>query len=260
MMNTTKNTKTLVMTALIAAFSLANAADKTVAAPASPMQESTTVAVNEKDSWMDSLRVGAYGDEKDVLEKMLTGATSVEELRDRLTQAGYIVTSINEESEDELEYEVVKAGHSFEVKAEMEGEALTEIDVDDNLWRAEETKRAMSDASYKPANVMYDEENPRRYSDSQYKENWNQEKEVLEAALPKGKTVDEYQKILQDQGYQITSMNETDSDKVEFEIVKGKQSYEVQFGRDSATKLVDDIDVTTNMWQSKETERALGQE
>ena len=58
----------------------------------------------------------------------------------------------------------------------------------------------------------------------------------------------------------MTSMNDADTDSMEFEIVKGQQSYEVQLEADNASNIVKSVDVTTNMWQSKETERALGQE
>jgi hypothetical protein len=46
-------------------------------------------------------------------------------------------------------------------------------------------------------------------------------------------------------------------DYVEYEVVKGDQSYEVQIDLDKNSGRAKKIDVTTNMWQAEATERAL---
>ena len=259
-----------VLAALLTAFSAAHAAtdatDKATpgsalnpqAAPAGPAAGAAPV---EKESWLDGMRMGRYTEERDILRKQLTGATSVDELRERLSRAGFMTTSINEQSDDEVEYEVVKGDHSYELSAEKERSGmLKDIEVSNNLWRADETKRAMQDAGYKPGDVTYDKSVGNKFRDKQYLSSWNDEKEALEAALVPGKPMGDYQKILEDKGYRVTSMNDADTDSMEFEIVKGQQSYEVQLEADNASNIVKSVDVTTNMWQSKETERALGQE
>ena len=58
-------------------------------------------------------------------------------------------------------------------------------------------------------------------------------------------------------GWKITSVNSDKPDYVEWEIVKGDQSYEVQLDFDKANHKVTKIDVATNMWQAEATERAL---
>lgn len=169
-----------------------------------------------------------------------------------------MITSINEQSDDEVEYEIVKGNHTFEVQADIDDEMLEDIEVSHNLWRADETKKAMTDPDYQAGEIKYDKDNRGKYSDSQYTESWTKEKEALEAALPTGKTFDEYQKILKDKGYRITSTNEVDSGEVEFEVVKGEHSFEVQLERDDSSKNVTKVNVSHNIWQSEETEEALG--
>ncbi|WP_319783574.1 hypothetical protein [Oceanisphaera sp. IT1-181] len=262
-MKTFNSPKTIIMTALLAAFSLSSASlalaeDK--AANTAEMQalESSTTMDNE--AWRDSKRMEQYGGEKTMLEKALADTTSVDQLRARLHKAGYVITSINQQSDNDLEYEVVKGNSSFEVKADTDNHRITGITVSNNIWRADETKRAMTDADYKDGEVMYDKDQAGKYSDSKYMDSWGDEKNALEAAMPVGKKVADYQKMLQDKGYQITSINDVDDDNVEFEVVKGDHSFEVQLDRDPSTKIVNEIDVSTNVWQSEETEKALGQE
>ncbi|GGB48068.1 hypothetical protein GCM10011502_21710 [Oceanisphaera marina] len=258
-MKTLNRSKTIIMTALLAAFSMSSA-NLALAEDKTDMRAADASTTADKKAWLDSRRMQDYGDAKNMLEQALAGATSVEQLRGLLQKEGYMITSINEQSNDDIEYEVVKGDHSFEVSADIDNAKLEDIEVANNVWRADETKRAMREADYKGGDLMYDEKQAGKYSDSKYLDSWGEEKEALEAALPVGKTVSDYQKMLQDKGYQITSINDVDDDNVEFEIVKGDHSFEVQLDRDASTKVVNEIDVSTNIWQSEETEKALGQE
>ena len=56
-------------------------------------------------------------------------------------------------------------------------------------------------------------------------------------------------------GYQVTSTNETKADYVEYEVVKGANTFEVQI--DLANGVATEVDVTTNLWKSDATDRAL---
>ncbi|MBU3823599.1 MAG: hypothetical protein H9917_02080 [Candidatus Oceanisphaera merdipullorum] len=262
-MKTFNSSKTIIMTALLAAFSLSSAnlalaEDK--AANTAEMRALDSSTTTNKEAWRDSKRMEQYGGEKTMLEKALADTTSVDQLRARLKQEGYAITSINQQSDNDFEYEVVKGNASFEVKADVDNHRITGITVSDNVWRADETKRAMADANYKDGEVMYDEAQAGKYSDAKYMDSWGDEKDALEAAMPVGKQVSDYQKMLQDKGYKITSINDVDDNNVEFEVVKGDHSFEVQLDRDPSTKIVNEIDISTNMWQSEETEKALGQE
>jgi hypothetical protein len=127
------------------------------------------------------------------------------------------------------------------------------------MWRADATKQAMKDRTYNTDATTYDKTTASKYRDRTYMTGWSNEKEQLEKELVTGKQVDEYKDMLEKRGYTITAINDAEADYVELEIVKGDRSYEVQLDRDAQTKLVNEVDVTTNMWQSEETERALGQ-
>jgi len=57
----------------------------------------------------------------------------------------------------------------------------------------------------------------------------------------------------------ITSVNYDKPDYVEYEVVKGKNSYEVQIDFDKNSHKANNVDVAFNAWQTEATERALGQ-
>ena len=195
-------------------------------------------------------------DEKDQLEQMLRTAKSREDLGMVLEKAGFRISSVNEDDKDELEYEVVKGDKSYEVKADFtdDGQTIEEVGVANNLWRAKETKQMMRDADYRPATPLAASPESRRYRDSNYKEGWTNEKTELEQAFAPNMSPADYQAKLEKMGYEISSVNEREDDHVEYEIVKGDQSYEVQIEMDPATKMGKSVDVSTNMWESDATE------
>jgi hypothetical protein len=94
-----------------------------------------------------------------------------------------------------------------------------------------------------------------QYSDRDRSKGWNSEKDKLEQTLKVGQDKNYYRQQLEKMGYKVTAVNYDKPDYVEYEIVKGDNSYEVQIDmRDGkATK----IDVATNMWQAEATEKAL---
>ena len=96
-----------------------------------------------------------------------------------------------------------------------------------------------------------------RYSDRDRSVEWNKQKDVLQQALKLGESKDQYRRELDKMGWTITAVNSDKPDYVEWEIVKGDQSYEVQLDFDKTSHKANKIDVTTNMWQAEATERAL---
>ena len=64
-----------------------------------------------------------------------------------------------------------------------------------------------------------------------------------------------YQQQLKKMGYQVTSVNDRDKGHVEYEVVKGDNSYEVQIDLEGGK--AKKLDVASNVWQSDATERAL---
>ncbi|ART78987.1 hypothetical protein [Oceanisphaera avium] len=247
-MKTVNGQKTLVLTAILAALSLSYA-NVSVAADADP----------QKHTWQDRMNLEDYEQQRMALEKSLSGAHNVNDLRSSLNDAGYKITSINQETDSDVEYEIVKGDHTFEVKAEIsDGKFKEDAEVTNNIWRADSTKAALKDADYDASDVKFDKDNPGRYSDAQFADTWTQEKAALVEAMPVGKKFEDYKKILEDKGYQITSINDQDDDEIEFEIVKGDHSFEVNLERDDDSKVVDEVKVTNNIWHSEETEKALG--
>ena len=83
------------------------------------------------------------------------------------------------------------------------------------------------------------------------------EKEKLEQALKTGEEKDFYRRELEKMGWQITSVNYDKPDYLEYEIVKGKSSYEVQVDFDKNSHKATKVDVATNVWKTDATERAL---
>lgn len=95
------------------------------------------------------------------------------------------------------------------------------------------------------------------YSDREQMKSWTDEKDRLEKALRVGEGKDYYRQELGNLGYRITAVNQDKRDYVEYEVVKGSNTYEVQIDLDEATGKAKKIDVTTNMWRAEATEQAL---
>ena len=214
------------------------------------------------ESWSDRARIDQHMNEKQALQNRLESVQARDGYRRALEEAGYRITSINYDTAESVEYEVVKGTDSYEVQLEFDGNQAraTSIDVATNIWRADSTRRAMSDTAYMPSTLAYDRTIGPRYRDSRYAQGWIDEKSLLEGMLEPGMRAEQYQQILQQNGYQVTSINDRELDYLEFEIVKADHSYEVQIDRDPGSGLGQTVDVTTNIWQSEATERALGEE
>ncbi len=239
---------------------IAQKAESGVDKVASTVERAANSVSNTVTSWVDRVRMGDHSKEKDRLEELFAGAQSVQALQQMIEEQGYAITSVNARSDDGVEYEIARAGYSYEVQAELESGRPTEIDVSSNIWRAEATERAMNEADYKPDPIDLETATGAQYRDKDRMSAWMTEKEALQKTLTVGKPLTDYRQMLQDQGYSITSVNEVDEDSAEYEIVKANQSFEVKMELGGSPKVVEEIDVAPNVWQSKETEKALGQQ
>ncbi len=227
-----------------------------MAAPAVGMtnrQDRTVMRARDRDA--------AFNTEKDRLEQLLKGAQSRADYRNLLEKNGYRISAINADKPDYLEYEVIKGRQSYEVQLDFDNNATkaSKVDVTANMWRADSTERMMGDENYKPTTPMVADPNG-RYSDRRHMKGWTDEKQQLERALPAGMTVAAMKAKIEQMGYKITSVNDREKDYVEYEIVKGDNSYEVQADLDPRTKMTKEVDVTTNVWETNTTERAKGEE
>ncbi len=206
-------------------------------------------------AYSDRERMSLWTNEKQRLESVLaTGHNKAQYLKS-LADNGYTVTSINADKPDYLEYEVVKNTNSYEVQIELDKAGKGEsVKVESNIWRADATKSVLrGNRMDQPPRYVASNS---AYSDSPRMARWNTESEKLEKALAEGKPLAAYTAELKKMGYQITSTNDRDKDYVEMEIVKDQSTYEVQIDLDESGK-ASKVDVTANMWQSDETEKAL---
>lgn len=196
-----------------------------------------------------------FHNDKDMLEQKLKAANDRADYRKILEENGWRVSAINADKPDYLEYEIVKGTHSLEVQLDFKDGAkkATDIDVTTNMWRADSTKRMEKDNSYQPKLVA---DTTGKYSERTHMKDWTSEKDKLEAALPPNMKVADYKTKLQSMGYKITSVNDREPDYVEYEIVKGNNSYEVQIDRDPKTQMATKVDVTSNAWDAEGTDRA----
>jgi hypothetical protein len=86
---------------------------------------------------------------------------------------------------------------------------------------------------------------------------WNRGQAELQKQLVPGMAPETYQQKLQQLGYKITSTNYSNPDYLEYEIVKGDQSWEVQIDVDDDTNKATEIDIARNVWQTDATRNAL---
>lgn len=195
-------------------------------------------------------------DAKDQLESKLKVVQNRTGYATALQNSGYRISAINVDKPDYLEYEVVKGNASYEVQLDFADGATkaTAIDVTSNNWRADSTEQMLKDPQYKtPTAMVVDPAS--RYSDRHLMRAWNDEKDQLEKVLTLKQPLDAYKTALTQRGYKITSVNDRDADSIEYEIVKGDNSYEVQIDLDPTTKLAKAVDVTSNIWEADGTDR-----
>jgi len=216
-----------------------------------------TAAPNTRMTDRQMVKSGSMQADRDQLEQKLRAGKARADYAKILKDNGYRISAINEDKKDYLEYEVVKAGSSYEVQIDFENSATraTKIEVENNMWRAEGTERMMKDEKYMPTTALVADPTG-RYSDRRNMQGWTDEKDRLEKALPMNLKPADYRSKIEGMGYKVTAVNDRERDYVEFEIVKGENSYEVQIDLDPRTGMAKEIDVTSNLWEADATERA----
>jgi len=204
--------------------------------------------------YSDRDRRADWGKEKEALERALKTGEGKDFYRRELEKMGYTTTAVNYDKPDYIEYEIVKGNNTYEVQIDFDKNSnkANKVDVTTNMWKADVTKQVL-----KGKKVSKAAKGDARYSDRDHRADWGKGKETLERSLKTGENKAFYRKELEKQGYKITSVNYDKADYVEYEVVKGDQSYEVQIDFDKNSNKATKIDVTTNMWQAEATERAL---
>ena len=219
-----------------------------------------TVAADDASSYSDRDQMKASHDEKDKLEQTLKTGEEKNFYRRELEKMGWHITSVNYDKPDYLEYEIVKGKSSYEVQIDFDKNShkATKVDVATNVWKTEATERALKDGKM----VDYPNKtttNPSRFSDRDRMKSAKSEEDKLEHALKTGEEKDFYRRQLEKMGWKVTSVNYDKPNYVEYEIVKGDTSYEVQIDIDQNSHKATKVDVTTNAWKADATEKALKQ-
>lgn len=211
-----------------------------------------TVPGTDSSVYSDRANMKNTSADRKALQDSLKKGQSVTVIKQKIASMGWKITATNDAEPNYMEYEIVKGNTSAELQIDLDKSTkmANKIEVASNLWRADSTNAALKGQPFTMVNSG-------DYSDRKYMKAWSGEKDMLQKALGKGQTPDFYRKKLADMGYQITSTNDREKGYVEYEVVKGRNSYEVQIDMDASTGRAKGVDVTTNMWESDATERAM---
>jgi uncharacterized protein YmfQ (DUF2313 family) len=219
-----------------------------------------SASADDVSTYSDRDRTRALKDEKEQLERGLKTGEEKDFYRRELEKMGWQITSVNYDKPDYLEYEIVKGKSSYEVQVDFDKNShkATKIDVATNVWKTDATERALRDGK----KVDYPNKttaNPSRFSDRDRMKTAKNEEDSLEKQLKTGEQKDFYKRQLEKMGWKVTSVNYDKPDYVEYEIVKGDATYEVQIDFDRNSHKATKVDVTTNAWKADPTEKALKQ-
>ena len=179
--------------------------------------------------------------------------------RQTLENLGYHITSVNKDDPGYLEYEIIKAGDSYEVQVNFKDGVSTFINVTPNIWKARATREALKDENYRYVYPTSVTENAHEVSDLVRSKAWAEEKPAVEKELGIGHDRSYYQAVLQKMGYTITSVNASDAKDLEIEAVKGDTSYEVKVEFDPKTLKSTVVDVSPNIPKAETSEGTKNQ-
>jgi uncharacterized protein YmfQ (DUF2313 family) len=217
-------------------------------------------AADDNTKYSDRDRMRSAKTDKEQLEKALKTGEEKAFYRRELDKMGWLITSVNYDKPDYLEYEIVKGDQSFEVQIDIDKNShkANKVDVTTNAWKTDATKQALKSGK----KVDYPKKttaNPDRFSERDRMKSSKNDKEKLEQVLKTGEEKAFYRRELEKMGWKITSVNYDKPDYVEFEIVKNDNSYEVQIDIDKNSHKATKVDVVTNAWKAQATENALNQ-
>jgi uncharacterized protein YmfQ (DUF2313 family) len=217
------------------------------------------VLAADNSAYSDRDHIKSSSDEKKQLEQALKTGEGKDFYRRELEKMGWQITSVNYDKPDYLEYEIVKSPSTYEVQVSFDKNShkSTKVDVAWNMWKADATERAL-----KGEKVDYPNRttaNANRYSERDMMRSSKNEKTKLEHTLKPGEDKDFYRRELKKMGWQITSVNYDKPDYVEYEIVKGSSTYEVQIDLDKNSHKSTKVDVAYNLWKADATDNALKQ-
>jgi uncharacterized protein YmfQ (DUF2313 family) len=225
-----------------------------------PVTIPSAAAAEDNSKYSDRDRMRTAKNDKEGLERALKTGEEKDFYRRELEKLGWMITAVNYDKPDYVEYEIVKGDQSFEVQVDIDKNShkATKVDVVTNAWKADATKQALKNGK----KIEYPKRttaNPQRFSERDRMKSAKNDKEKLEQALKTGEEKAFYRRELEKMGWKITSVNYDKPDYVEYEIVKNDTSYEVQIDLDKNSHKATKVDVATNAWKTDATENALKQ-
>src|SRR5215470_12416852 len=232
----------------------------TVSVPVTvPVHAADTMKASNPSDYSDRDRMKSSADEKKQLEQALKTGEERDFYRRELEKMGWQITAVNYDKPEYLEYEIVKGPSTYEVQVDFDKNShkSTKVDVGWNMWKADATEKAL-----KGQKVDYPKgttSNASRYSERDRMKSSKNERTKLEQALKTGEEKDFYRRELEKMGWQITSVNYDKPDYVEYEIVKGQSTYEVQLDFDKNSLKANKVNVAYNLWKAEATNKALKQ-
>ena len=216
-------------------------------------------AADNPSAYSDRDRMKSSGDEKKQLEQSLKTGEEKDFYRRELEKMGWQITAVNYDKPDYLEYEIVKGQSTYEVQVNFDKNShkANKVDVAWNAVQAEGTEKAL-----KGEKVDFPKKttaNATRYSERDTANASKSQKTKLEQALKTGEEKDFYRRELQKMGWQITSTNYDKPEYVEYEVVKGSSTYEIQIDFDKNSHKANKVNVASNLWKADATNAALRQ-
>jgi len=181
------------------------------------------------------------------LQKQLAPGAPAADYRKKIEDLGYKITSTNYNTDDYLEYELVKGDMTWEVQIDVDDKThkATEVKAVTNMWKTDATEQALGRNVVASSKPMY--RNP--YSERDRVSVSRLIKEV--EALPVGKDKQFYKDALAKDGYEVSRVNKDDEDMLSLEAVKGANSVEVNVAFNEKTGKSTSIDADS-MWVESE--------
>jgi uncharacterized protein YmfQ (DUF2313 family) len=203
------------------------------------------------------------------LQKKLAPGMAANDYRRKLEKLGYKITATNYNDSDYVEYEVVKGDQTWEVQIDVNEDTrqATSVDIAQNVWKTDATEAALThnrqlertaagstQAERQRARVMRNNQ----YSDRD-RASVDQMVNELEG-LSVGRDKQYYKDALRQRGYEITKINEDDTDVLELEAVKDGRSVQMEVDFDEDTGRSTEVDASSLWAESESTTRTREQQ
>jgi hypothetical protein len=210
---------------------------------------------------------------KDLLEQQLQPGQPLSTYRGMLRNLGYTITSVNDNTPDYIEYDVVKGDRSYEIRIDLDEDTgrATNIDIASNFGRTDRTEAARDHSESDQTAALHNPDyvlviTPVYIATNQARTKMGRMVEELEA-LPIGKDKQFYRWALERQGYQITD-RASKGNRTQFNAEKNgmKVLLNVRFDEDTGESTqLSAFPLLTNIAQStapqmEKSSRSLGME